>query len=111
MRRQLVFPPFCDIALRTLVGAFVNELLKASQLLAKQLQVMTKGEYRDVALITFGPFEAPVYRVDNKYRMRMVIKCKLNRRTLSMFEKLLSDFSYKVGKKNTLSIDFNPSSL
>lgn len=111
LRRQLVFPPFCDIALLTLVGAFENELLKASQLLAKQIQVMTKGEYRDVALITFGPFEAPVYRVDNKYRMRMVIKCKLTRRTLSMFEKLLSDFSFKVGKKTTLSIDFNPSSL
>ena len=72
---------------------------------------MAEGEYRDVALVTFGPFEAPVYRVDNKYRMRMVVKCKLNRRTLSMLAELLCSFSAKVGRKISLSIDLNPSNL
>ena len=111
LRKLLVFPPFCDIALLTLTGSEENLLLRASALLGESVKELAEGEYRDVELITFGPFEAPVYRVDNRYRMRMVIKCRLQKRTLAMFAELLCSFSRKVGKKLTLSIDFNPSNL
>ena len=113
LRQLLVFPPFCDIALLTFVGQQENELFRATASLAERLQKLTSdgGEYNDVALVTFGPFEAPVYRVDNKYRMRMVIKCKLNRRTLALFSDLLCTFYQKLGKKITLSIDLNPTNL
>ncbi|MBQ8432996.1 MAG: primosomal protein N' [Clostridia bacterium] len=111
LRRLLVFPPFCDIALLTLTGEDEGYLLKASTLLAQSVKELAEGEYRGVELVTFGPFEAPVYRVDNKYRMRMVIKCRLQKNTFGMFAKLLCEFSQKVGKKLHLSIDFNPSNL
>ena len=111
LRKLLVFPPYCDIVLLTAVGREEGELLRASQLLASEVRRAVEGDFRDVALVSFGPFEAPVYRVDNKYRMRMVIKCKLNRRSLEMFARLLCEFSAKVGKLVTLSIDFNPSNL
>lgn len=111
LRRLLVFPPFCDIALLTLTGSEENLLLKASTLLGEMVRELSQGEYKDVELVTFGPFEAPVYRVDNKYRMRMVIKCRLQKRTLAMFAQLLCDFARRVGKKISLGIDFNPSNL
>ena len=111
LRKLLVFPPFCDIALLTLTGMLESELLQASTRLAQELKRMAEGDYKDVALVTFGPFEAPVYRVDNKYRMRMVIKCRLSRRTLAMFAELLCSFSAKVGKRLSLGIDLNPSNL
>jgi len=79
-------------------------------LFAKELKSMTEGEYKDVALVTFGPFEAPVYRVDNKYRMRMVLKCKLNRRTLAMLADLICRSSTNM-RKITVSIDLNPTNL
>ena len=111
LRKLLVFPPFCDIALLTLTGSEEHYLLRASELLGTSVRELAEGEFKDVELVTFGPFEAPVYRVDNKYRMRMVIKCRLQKRTLAMFAELLCSFSHKVGKKLTLSIDFNPSNL
>ena len=111
LRKLLVFPPFCDIALLTLTGIEEHMLLRASTLLGESVKELAEGEYKDVELVTFGPFEAPVYRVDNRYRMRMVIKCRLQKRTLAMFADLLCSFSKKVGKKLTLSIDFNPSNL
>ena len=63
--------------------------------------------------VAFGPFEAPVYRVDNVYRMRIVIKCRLNKRSRSMFEDLLLSLASEERGNNrpTLSIDFNPSSI
>ena len=111
LRKLLTFPPFCDIALLTVTGAYEAELLRATTLMAQMIKTMAEGDYKDVTLVTFGPFEAPVYRVDNKYRMRMVLKCKLTRRTLAMLAELLSTFGQRVSKKVTLSIDFNPSNL
>ena len=111
LRKLLTFPPFCDIALLTMVGSVESELLRASNYLATAIKHLSQTKYEDVALVTFGPFEAPVYRVDNKYRMRMVVKCKLGRRSLAMFAELLCEFSVKVGNRVTLGIDFNPSNL
>ena len=111
LRKLLTFPPFCDIALLTVTGAYETELLRATTLMAQMIKEMAEGDYKDVTLVTFGPFEAPVYRVDNKYRMRMVLKCKLTRRTLAMLAELLSTFGQRVSKKVTLGIDLNPSSL
>jgi primosomal protein N' (replication factor Y) len=111
LRRLLVFPPFCDIALLTVSGFSETDVLQATTRMAKDLETMTKGEYADVSTVAFGPFEAPVYRVDNRYRMRMVIKCRLTRRTLAMFSELLCAFGKGAGRKITLSVDFNPSNL
>ncbi len=111
LRKLLTFPPFCDIALLTLTGAYETELLRATAQAAQLLKELTAGEYRDVQFVTFGPFEAPVYRVDNKYRMRMVLKCKLTRRTYAMLAELLCTFGQKISKKVTLSVDLNPSNL
>ena len=111
LRKLLTFPPFCDIALLTLTSEYENELLKNTPILTGVLKELTAGEYRDVQLVTFGPFEAPVYRVDNRYRMRMVIKCKLTKRTLAMLSELLCKFGQRAGRRVTLGIDLNPSNL
>lgn len=111
LRKALVFPPFCDIALLMLTSTDENELYKASSILSQKLTELLKGDYQDVPVVTYGPFEAPVYKVENKYRLRMVIKCRLNRRSRSLFSHLLTDFSKSGAKGLSLSIDFNPSSL
>ncbi len=111
LRRQLVFPPFCDIALLMLTSPDENELLRASGILSSKLKTALADSYHDVPAVTFGPFEAPVYKVENKYRMRMIVKCRLNRRSRALFSELLTDFSSAGIKGLSLSIDFNPSSL
>lgn len=111
LRRQLRFPPFCDIALLTLTSPDEKELVRASTLLSQKFGELVEGEYKDLPLIAFGPFEAPVYKVENKYRMRMVIKCRLNKRSRAMFSSMLTDFSKSGAKNLSLSIDFNPSNL
>ncbi len=111
LRKALVFPPFCDIALLTLTSPDEGELMRASKLLSDKLDGAVKGEYSDVPVIKYGPFEAPVYKAEGKYRMRTVIKCRLNKRSRGLFSMLLCDFSRAGTKGLTLSVDFNPSSL
>ena len=111
LRQLLVFPPFCDIVLITLASPDEKELMLASRQLSEMLRRFRSNEFSDVAAVIFGPFEAPVYRVDGKYRMRMVIKCRLNKRSRLMFASILAEFSKWSARRTTLSIDFNPSSL
>ena len=113
LRRLLQFPPFCDMVLLTLTCPDEKELQKACLRLSEELRRRNTEEFSDVPVVAFGPFEAPVYRVDNVYRMRMVVKCRLNRRARAMFGAILASFtSDSRGRhKPVLSIDFNPGSI
>ncbi len=111
LRKALVFPPFCDIALLTLSHTDERKLLPAARVLAEELAKLIAADYKDVQIIAFGPFEAPVYRADGKYRMRMVIKCALNRRTRAMLGELLDIFGRQKSQTPLLTIDLNPSTL
>ena len=111
LRKLLVFPPYCDIVLMTLTCSDERVLLEAATELRRMFDEKVRREFSGVKHIAFGPFEAPVYRVDNKYRMRMIIKCVLNRESRALFSALLSAYHSNSPVKPTLSIDFNPSSL
>ena len=111
LRRLLVFPPFCDMALLTLSHRDERELLMASKVLSDELVKRMASTYSDVKLIAFGPFEAPIYRADGQYRMRMVIKCALSKRSRALFGELLALFQKQGNGMPTLSVDFNPSTL
>ena len=111
LRKLLVFPPFCDIALLTLTCSDEKELAKASVILSSKLSELTAKEYKDVPLMVFGPFEAPVYKVENKYRMRMVLKCKNNKRLRALLSDVLKFFGSSGAAGLSLSADINPTNL
>ena len=111
LRRLLTFPPYCDIVLLTLTCADEKDLLKYAVRLREELDRLGSAEFCDVPMLIFGPFEAPVYRVEEKYRMRLIVKCRLNKRSRTLFSKILIRFGKDGAKSPVLSIDFNPSSL
>ena len=111
LRRLLTFPPYCDIVLLTLTCAEEKELLMHAVRLREELDRLGSQDFCDVPMMIFGPFEAPVYRVEEKYRMRLVIKCRLNKRSRELFSKILIRFGKDGAKAPVLGIDFNPSSL
>ncbi len=113
LRRLLQFPPFCDIVLLSVTCPDEKELQKACLRLSEELKRLSLSDFADVPIVAFGPFEAPVYRVDNIYRMRMVVKCRLNRRARAMLEAILKSFATESRGSNrpVLSIDLNPGSI
>lgn len=111
IRKILSFPPFCDIVLMNIVSDSETELSLACKRLYESFRTRAMKDYADLPMVVFGPFEAPVYKVDGKYRMRMVIKCRLNKRSRALFSYLLTEFGRKAKGKTSLSIDFNPTNL
>lgn len=111
LRKALVFPPFCDILLLTLSSNEEGELQRAAMALDRKIRRYQAGEYKDLPLTLFGPFEAPLYRVKDTYRMRFVIKSKNCKALRAMIKQLMAEFSADYKQKVLLSGDLNPSSL
>ena len=111
LRESYLWPPFCDVVMLTLTANDEDALTRAAARLSGAFGRFLEGEYKDVKVIAFGPFEAPIYKISDKYRLRMVVKCRLNSRARLLFDALLREFGD--GGKNgvTLSADFNPSSI
>ena len=111
MRRALTFPPFCDIASVVLSSAEEQALIKFAVALTDELKKLNAGEYPDVPTTIFGPFEATIYKLKNKYRMKIIVKHKNNARSREMFSRLLSDAEKRAAGKIAVSIDINPTSI
>ena len=109
LRRELKYPPFCDIVTLTVTAEDEGVVMRESARLSEALLGRIKSDEIMAAkpFIVFGPFEAGVYKINEKYRMRLVVKCRLDRETRGMFSLILSESSQN-SKNSTVSIDFNP---
>ena len=107
-RKALIFQPFCDMVIIMFSSETETEVLNTTTAFAARLRELKQTVYRDIGLIIYGPFEAPVYKVNDKYRMHVVVKCRMNNRTRYMFRELMKEFNNSLYKKITISIDVNP---
>ena len=106
IRRELSYPPFCDMVQLTLTSDSETALAREADALSARLTERLKTDFADLPFIVYGPFEAQVYKLNDKYRMRTVIKCRLSRRSRALFSELLSEFAKK--REVSLSVDLNP---
>ena len=106
LRRELQYPPFCDIVSLTVTSDAEGELFRASKELSEKMLTKLQGNYGKYPFIVFGPFEAQIYKLNEKYRMKMIVKCKLTRETRGLFHELLCEFS--LDRRATLTVDINP---
>ena len=106
LRRELSYPPFCDMVQLTLTSDDEAELARASEALSSAIKKKLDGEYGKLPFVVYGPFEAQIYKLNDKFRMRMMIKCKLNSDSRRMFSELLCELG--ADRRVTLAIDLNP---
>ena len=111
LRRSLVFPPFCDMVMFTLSSEAENELLSAIVGFEKSFKELNSERYPEAKTVVFGPIEAPLYKLNGIYRMRLVIKCRLNTLTRKLISEAYSNLSKTVGKRIGISVDVNPTNL
>jgi len=112
LRRSYVFPPFCDVLLITLTSTSENELLKACVHLNSTIKEMAEKEDKNnLALNVFGPFEASVYKINEKYRMQFVVKCKNNAQTRMFFARIYASCERQFGNKIQMILDMNSNNI
>ena len=106
LRKELSYPPFCDMVQLTLTSDDEAALSASSEALSSLIKQKLEGEYKDLPFVVYGPFEAQIYKLNDKYRMRMMVKCKLNSVTRRMFSEILCQLG--TDRRTTLTIDLNP---
>lgn len=99
VRKAMLYPPFADICL---VG-FVSQNRELTFRGAKKFLAMFTDEARknhpNMPLRILGPTPALVVKISNKYRFKIIIKCKNN----SDFRALLSKILCEFGKEKEFS--------
>lgn len=93
VRKAMLYPPFADICLVGFVGENQGETLKTAREFLQDFITLAKNEYPNMPLRVLGPSPALVVKVSNKFRYKLIIKCKNN----SEFRKLLSTLLVKYG--------------
>lgn len=104
-RRLLTFPPYCDISVVSVQSIYREQAVNTINSIFGKIREMINDEYSDVKLIILGPAPSILAKVNNRYRYRMIIKCKNNKRFRDMLRKALD-----VTLKNdvSVSVDINP---
>jgi primosomal protein N' (replication factor Y) len=100
LREQLSFPPFCDIVVILMQGEDINSIKSELYEIAKKL----KGKC-DTLL---GPVSAPYAKIKNKYRWRILLKCKNLQHVMPVLKEIMQN---REKSKNQLTIDINPNSM
>ena len=111
MRKLLCFPPFCDIAMITMSCEDLTLLTQVSTRVMEDLPPMREKYMPDEPLLVYGPFEAPVFRVDNRYRVRVIIKCRVTDTLNQVLSELIFRAAAGSDKRVRASVDFNPNCL
>ncbi len=110
LRRSYIWPPFCDMVLLTLCADNEPDVMRGASILSSIFNEKAAELVKTTPVVAYGPFEAPIYKLNEKYRMRMVVKTKLNSKSRALFSEILTQF-LQGGNTVTLSIDLNPSSI
>ena len=112
VRKTLIYPPYCDIVLIGLSG-IDEESVRASS--AKFFGLISKKiyqSYKDLKIIMLGPMPARIIRVNNKYRYRIILKCKNTKSLRKMLAEVLSEFETAKSKRPVSAfIDINPENI
>ncbi len=94
IREAMLYPPFADICLVGFVGENQPLTLKAANEFLREFTELAKKDYSKLPIRILGPSPALVVKVSNKYRYKLIIKCRNNH----AFRQLLSSVLIKFGE-------------
>lgn len=92
VREAMLYPPFADICLIGFVGENQALTLKAANGFLQDFVSEASQNYPKLPLRLLGPSPAAVVKVSNKFRYKLIIKCKNNRSFRKLLSKVLLSF-------------------
>lgn len=73
------------------------------------MQKEIKNENLDVMLLK--PVPSPINKIKNKYRWRMILKCKFNKKIINVINKVIEEAETQKFKDTSVIIDVNPNNM
>lgn len=92
VRKAMLYPPFADICLIGFVGDNQTQTLKAANAFLQSFIKLARNEFPGLPLRILGPSPALVVKVSNKFRYKLIVKCRNTKDFRKMLSKLLVEF-------------------
>ncbi|MEG0770403.1 MAG: primosomal protein N' [Clostridia bacterium] len=109
LRKAFLFPPFCDICQVLFESTDEEKGMFAAKWFVWYLNDFAKKNYNGVFYKGFGPCPAILPRLNNKYRFKVIIKCKNNNGFRSLLAETVKEFYADSRLRQTkATITFNP---
>lgn len=107
LRKQLKYPPFCDIIVMSFNSLKENEIQEASLIGYKYLKEnLNENEFK-----VFKPMPAPIDKIQNRYRWRIIIKGNITEGANKVLNNSLKELYSKNFKDTRITIDVNPNNM
>ena len=108
IRKMMIYPPYCDIAQVSVTATSKADAEQTCKEVFEALKKGAEGSYSDIPIRILGPAPAATPKINNKYRFRLIIKTKNNRR----FRELLREATnLKCPRDTSVSVDINPETI
>lgn len=108
-RKAMLYPPFADILVIGFVGVQERKVKAASEYFTHSLTELAKNEYGEIPLRVLQAAPANISKISNKYRYRIILKCKNTKRLREMIASLLVQYpKNRTFQDVTVYADSNP---
>lgn len=92
LRQALLYPPYCDICVINFSSAMESRAIEGSNFFLRLLkEYITKNELK-IPLRVLGPSPCTLERINNRYRYRLIIKCRVSKTFHQMITSVMTDF-------------------
>lgn len=108
MRKAALQPPFCDLAVIGFTSADEAEAHRAAEGMHEILTRLLLAADPKLPAVLLGVSEAGVYRINGRFRLRIILKCKNNRRLRTLLRQAIAEGeSGRLFQKTSVYIDMN----
>lgn len=106
LRKLLIYPPFCEF----INFVFTDEDKSKAKNTAVNFQKRLKNYTNKFNVMFYSVGEAPMFKINNKYRYRFLMKTRYSKELYDCIGALYREFLTKKGSSQ-ISIDVNPSNM
>lgn len=112
LRRELIYPPFCDLMTVTFSSTLESDAVKAANAFVELMREALKGITEKFPLRVLGPARSGQGRANRRYRYSLTLKCRNSR----VFRDYISGLLIAASKDRNFSnvritADFNPENI
>ena len=106
LRKQLKYPPFCDIIV---IGFNSNSESKIKTISENMYKSLTEKNLENCNI--YKPSPSPIDKIQNRYRWRIIIKSNMNEKLNDILNQELRKIYEKNDRSVNISIDVNPNNM
>ena len=92
LRKAMIYPPFVDLLLLGFVGEDKNKTIACAKAFFVKLKSQLSASLPDFPIRVLGPSPALVSKVSNKYRYKIIVKCRSTAGFRAVISSLLAEF-------------------